>query len=55
VDPIGLQPPIYQLKNKKYMFVYCRGNDGHNLNTELANRSFGNMLKLKYLGIRVTN
>jgi hypothetical protein len=39
----------------KYMFLSHHQNTGQNRDMKIANRSFGNVAQLKYLGTAVTN
>jgi hypothetical protein len=49
---IGLE---IKAEKTKYMIISCHANSGHNQNIRIANESFENMAKFKYLGTTLTN
>jgi hypothetical protein len=49
---IGLE---INAKKTKYMIMSCYPNSGQNQNIRIANESFENMAKFKYLGMTLTN
>jgi ribosomal protein S2 len=49
---VGLEVNI---ETTKYMLLSCHQNVGQNLDVKVANRSFENAAKSKYLGTTVTN
>jgi hypothetical protein len=46
--------PEVKAEKTKYMLISSRQNTGQNRDKKTANRSFGNVAHLKYLGMRVT-
>jgi hypothetical protein len=49
---IGLE---INAENTKYMIMSCYPNSGQNQNIRIANESFENVTKFKYLGMTLTN
>jgi hypothetical protein len=47
--------PEINAEKTKYMIMSCHPNSGQNQNVRIANESFENVKKLKYLGITLTN
>jgi hypothetical protein len=47
--------PEINAKKTKYMIMSCHPNSGQNQNIRIANESFENVAKFKYLGTKLTN